>query len=122
MSVSCPAREKPNLIFEAPTWTLRDSRYLSTRQGGLEYFMVVGLMTILLALAVSVGKYVSFSNVSKVIRGKTMIDILCRFYLPLNPVRSISNRVNKYFKPLSFKPLFLTTPSSEKGFKQCFVL
>jgi len=122
ISVSCPVREKPNLIFEAPTWTSRDSRYLSTRQGGLEYLTVVGLITILLALAVSVGRYVFFSNVSKLIRKKTMINILCRFYLPANPIRNISNRVNTYFKPLSFKLLFLTTLSSAKGFKQCFVL
>lgn len=101
ISVSCLVKEMPNLIFEAPTWTIRDSRYLSTRQGGLEYFTVVRLTTILLALAVSVGRYAFLSNVMKLIREKTMIDILCRFYLPVNQLRNVfSGLVNRYFKPL----------------------
>lgn len=45
VSVSVPKlREKePDLTLKAPTYIFRDSRYLSTRQGGVHYSAVAGL-------------------------------------------------------------------------------
>ncbi len=52
VSVSVPKfREKPNLTFKAPTYNLRDSRFLSTRQGGSHNPAAAGLFLIFLALA-----------------------------------------------------------------------
>lgn len=64
VSVSAPiSRGKPNLAFKAPTYNNRDSRFLSTRQGGSYTPAFAGLILILLALTV------------KVSRGKTTIDV-----------------------------------------------
>ncbi len=89
VSVSAPYRSKPNLVFKAPTYTFRDSRNLSTRQGGMQYLAAMGLAFIFLALTV------------KVLRVRTRIDILCRIY------RSFKN-----IHILNFE-LLLKTPLSE---------
>ena len=78
VSVSAPKlrEKKPNLAFKAPTYDFRDSRYLSTRQGGVYYPEVSGLFLIFLALT------------AKVLRGRTTIDTLSRFCDPVKNILS----------------------------------
>ena len=68
-SVSAPeyGEVKPDLVFKAPTYSLRVSRYLSTRQGGTQNFTVVEISLIFLALMTV-----------RVLRGRTIINNLCR--------------------------------------------
>ncbi len=90
VSVSVPKlREKPNLAFKAPTYNLKDSRFLSTRQGGSHNPAAAGLFLIFLALAGKINR----------IRIRIIIDLTGRLYSPVNPVRKLgmsflSNGVN----------------------------
>ncbi len=76
-SVSGPKirEQKPYLAFKTPTYSFRDSRFLSTRQGGLYYPAAAGLFLVLLALTV------------KIHRVKIIINMMGKLYSPVNPVR-----------------------------------
>jgi len=74
-SVSDPeyGERKPNLVLEAPTYFIKDSRFLSARQGGVCIPRLSGEILIFLALTV------------KVLQGRTIIDIIGKCFY--NPVR-----------------------------------
>lgn len=75
-SVSDPenlGERKPNLVLEAPTCFIRDSSFLSTRQGGTDIPRLAGEFVIFLALTV------------KVLQGRTIIDKIGKCFY--NPVR-----------------------------------
>ncbi len=64
--------EKPNLDFKAPTYKLRDSRLLSTRQGGLFFAVAEELLLFFMVLTVELN------------RARIKIDTTNRFYSPIH--------------------------------------
>ena len=99
VSVSSPKGRKPNLSFKAPTYSFRDSRHLSTRQGGAQNLAVAGLFLIFLALTV------------KVLWERTIINnLLCRRYSPANNIHILSYN------------LFLKTSLLRKEFKGVYFI
>lgn len=79
-SVSVPDfREKPNLAFKTPTYRNRDSRLLSTRQGGFHNSAIAELILFFLVSTV------------KIYRVRTKIDMTGKLYSPVYPVRKLFN-------------------------------
>ena len=76
--------EKPNLAFKAPTYSFRDSRFLSTRQGGAYYPAVAGLFFVLLVLTV------------RIQRVKIIINKMGNLFSPIIPVRTCNRNFSFY--------------------------
>lgn len=77
-------QEKPNPAFKAPTYNIRDSRFLSSRQGGSYYPAdIAGLFLYFLVLTVhSVRKFLS--NGMKILRKRIIINMISLLYNPVN--------------------------------------
>jgi len=107
VSVSDPEfREKePDLAFKAPTYTFKDSSFLSTRQGGFKNLEYSGLFLIFLVLTVNSVRKIKAVLLKKLFNGVTIlrkriiINMTSRAYNPVNPGREpgrmfLSTRAN----------------------------
>lgn len=88
--------EKPDLVFKAPTYIYRDSKFLSTRQGGYHNSAVAELILFFLVLTV------------KIYRVRTIIDITGRLYSPVHPIReSVRSFFSKGIKNITHNLIFI---------------